>query len=418
MNKKGAAVLLKKFLALILFSAGQCAFAMYPISINRYDYVMFLPDRWRPCQLELGLLADMGANLKAVNSCGCHTGILKMHSETQDALSMVRGFSPSSDIGQVASILNSVSDYGDVGKIDFCADMRIQEVDFVARYFFNKGLYASLFLPFINADVKNFGFADLTPNITYQDYLVHHFLTNNLKKTVYDLGGVKLQNWKKSGFGDLVLQLGWNKNFLQDRPTLKNVKTSVYGGPTFPTGVQKDQDIPLSFPFGYDGAFGVFLGGTIELTWCDVIVGGVDVRFTHLFGHTKNRRIFTDINQTDLLLLGKACSYVDYGVLQEYFLFLEARRFFRGMTFKFLYNHLDHHDDLITVKDLNFSSNVASSATYLDAWSIHNIILMLCYDWKNECADGARLSLFYKQGVSGKNAILGSFFGAELNVAF
>lgn len=419
MNKKGSTVIAKKILALLLVCSVYDIFSIYPLELNRFDYVMFMPDRYRACQLEFGMLLDGATNIKGRNTSGDHVNIMKTYYDSQDALAMIRGFDPNSEIGQLAAKLNTVNDDGVRGHIDFNAKMHAQELAFVARYFLPKGFYIDAFLPFAFLELKDLQYTDLTQATTFQDFLTREFLTKNLKDLVYTLGGLKLQNWQQSGFGDLVLQLGWNNNFVQDRPWLKNVKTSLYGGATFPTGLKRDEDLVFSVPFGYDGAYGVFLGGTLEVTWCDMFVGGVDVRFLHLFGHTKNRRIKTDANQTDILLLAKANAYLDSGIIQQYFLYLQARRFFRGMSFSVFYDHLTQHDDELFIKGLCYSSNTANERTqWLEGWSLHSLIFMLSYEWKNECAQGPRVSLFYRQGLNGKNALLGSFIGAEFNYGF
>lgn len=392
---------------------------MYPLELNRFDYILFQPDRTHAKQLELGVLLDGAMRIKGRNACGEHVNVLKTYAETQDALAMIRGFSSTSATGQLAALLNNVNDDGTRGHFDFCGKMHAQELALVGRYFMPCGFYVDLFLPFAFVSLQDLTYTDLTGVTTFQDYLTREFLTKDLKNIVQDLGDLKLQNWQQSGPGDLVVQLGWNHNFVQDRPWLKNVKTSLFGGATFPTGIKRDEDLVYSVPFGYDGAFGVFIGGTLEVTWCDLFVGGIDTRFLHLFGHTKNRRIKTDANQTDILLLAKAESYLDQGIVQQYFLYLQARRFFRGMSFGIYYDHLAQHDSELFVKGLSYSSTVANEDTvWLEGWSLHSLIFKLDYEWKNECGDGPRMTLLYRQGINGKNALLSSFIGAEFNYAF
>src|SRR3989338_3984986 len=360
MNKKH--ILITLILTLIVDS-----FCYFPFNLFRFDNVLLQPYKTGCNQLELNVLTEISANVKGRNGSGEKVNPLNIWNKDQDALAMLRGFNPDSEIGELAAALNGVNDDGIRGHFDLCGNLHMNDIAFIGRWHLPKGFWLDLFMPFYFMKLKCIELDDLTANITYQDLLTHELLTDNI-----------VGNLKKLG----------------------------------------DMNDIFPIPFGMNGAGGLFLGGYLEVTWGNCIKAGIDLQFLNLFGKTRKIRIKTDENQTDIFLLAKCDAYLDFGFTQEYFLFLHAYRVFRGMSFKLAYNYIFNQEDEIYLKTTNFSNAAANTAQYLEDWTMHSFILMMDYEWKSLESKGAKLSLFWKQPFNGRRSVQAVTFGAQFSYIF
>ncbi len=390
--------------------------AIFPINLFRFDNILLRPLTWQSNQFEFALLAEGAVHVDARD--GNKVNVLQLWDTTQDALAMIRGFDQASELGQLAAQLNNANDDGVRGHLLAKAQLRASDIAFIARYYFLCDFYFSLYVPFYFMELKNISLEDQTHNTTFQDRLVRTLLTSNITNLTKDFGNLSVSPWQRSGLGDIVATLGWGHNFPQQKPWLKNVYTELRGGFTLPTGKRADIDTLFSIPFGNDGALGLFAGGSLVLTWGCWARAGVDVQFLNLFSDTRTRRIKTAAGQSDLFFLAKTDVQRDFGLTQEYILFLEAHKFFRGLSFKIAYDYIRHNDDELTVVSNKFSNKIANTAKSLEDWTIHNFILVGEYDWRDECKRGTRLSLFAKIPFNGRRSIQATTLGAEFTYSF
>ncbi|OGB84686.1 hypothetical protein A3F66_00015 [candidate division TM6 bacterium RIFCSPHIGHO2_12_FULL_32_22] len=401
-------------LTLIFFSDALC---LYPFNLFRFDNILLQPYYTRPCQSELSILTEVSANVKGRNPYGKKVNPLQIWNETQDALTMIRGFPADSQIGQLAASLNGVNDDGVRGHFNVCGNYHMNDLAFAGRYYLPKGFFLDLFMPFYFMKLKYLEFDDLTQNITNQDLLTHELLTDNIKSILKDFGCLNTSPWEQSGPGDLVLSVWWKYDFPQEKPWLKNVRVNLRGGATFPTGLKANLSDFGSIPFGL-GSAGVFLGGDIEVTWGNCLKAGVDLQFLYLFGKNETLRIATDENQTDLFLLAVCEAQRNFGITQQYLIYLQAIRFFRGMSFKWAYHYMLHQEDELFLRSTTFSNTAANTAEYLQPWTIHSFILMMDYEWKNARESGPKLSLFWQQPFNGRRSLQAVTFGVQFAYAF
>jgi len=334
---------------------------------------------------------------------------------------MIRGFSPESEIGQLAARLNSVSDNGIRGHLLPTADLSAVGYSFYSQLYLDHDFSWITYLPIFSMKLKNVNFKDLTQGITAQDVLVKENLTNDFANIVRRLGGLDLGGWQRAGLGDLVSFIEWSKDYPQNKPWLKNVHVDARGGFTFPTGVQKEEDKLFSIPFGNDGSLGLLFGGGIDLRWGCYLQAGVDLEFLKLFGNTKDRRIKTDKDQTDLVLLAKTKVFKECGILQRYNLYIEAYKFYKGLSLRAAYQFLKRGDDKLWLFDNQFSSNIANTGNALEDWTIHELIFFLKYDFANQWKDQRfvpNFALFYKVPFNGTRSLQSQTLGIEFSISF
>ena len=233
--------------------------------------------------------------------------------------------------------------------------------------------------------------------------------------------GLDLNGWKRTGPGDLNLLLEFMFDFPQkNRQFLKNVDVGGRVGFTFPTGLKQDVDKLMAFPFGYNGAVGIVYGGGLSVTLGDYFKAGFDVQLLHLFGNTRERRIKTSIDQTDLLLLAKTPAYTDYGLTQRFNLFVQAYNI-AGVSFLVGYQFLKKGEDHLALNSCDYSSTIANTAISLDEWIVHSAEFNLSYDFSACQTDPwivPQASLFARLPFGGKRSIAFTTVGFMLSVDF
>jgi len=416
--------MLKKILLLFTFlvlSLEHSAYCMFPINLfRRYD-INFKTDRW-PCErFEFDLLFEDAVKVQGRNSDNKEVNILQIWNKDQNALTMLRGFNPDSAIGKFAKQFNEVNDDGVIGH--FCPKANLKAMDFLitGQYYLPHDFCFSLCLPFYSMRLEDVTFTDLTKDITPNDKLVKDKLTNDITKLVKDLGGLNLTGWKRTGIGDMVALMEWTKNFPQDKEYLKNVTLCTRLGLTIPTGLKRDEDQLFSIPFGNDGSWGILFGGGLDLLFGRYLKFGLDAEFLQLFGTTRDRRIKTDMDQTDLLFLAKTKTFREIGFTQRFNLYAQANKFIKGLSFRFAYQYIKHGEDKLWLFNNCFSDAVANSAESLQNWTIHQLLFDLNYDFINdfECPKVVpNISLFYKMPFNGRRAVLCSTVGIAFSLSF
>jgi hypothetical protein len=149
---------------------------------------------------------------------------------------------------------------------------------------------------------------------------------------------------------------------------------------------------------------------------------GVDVELTHLFDSINTRRIKTDVDQTELLLLAKSCVHNDWGMIQRFNLFLTADPLPAGLSLAFYYQFLKHGRTDIIVNSYDYDTNIANTANSLREWVSHTAIFRLKYDGARHLSEDTRvhpsLSVYGQFPFRGRRAALWSSVGAMINIAF
>lgn len=330
---------------------------------------------------QLGVLAEIGVNSKTFDCANCVGNPLRLWNKDQDALKMLQGFPSESAIGKLATLIDAADD-GVRGHflVDGCMDL-LYNLSFTARYNFCDDFLISAYLPFRSLRLRNVSWCNLTQNITAQDERVRTYLTDDFFANVCELGGLNLQGWRRTGFGDLMVLVEWFRDFPQAKPMLKNVMLDARFGPSIPTGLKQDEDLLLALPFGYDGAWGIVFGGGLEATLSIGLKAGVDVQLTPLFGNTKNRRIKTDVSQTELLLLQKVCAFRDWGLVQQFNIYAQLFNCFKGLSLALDYQFIKQGESNLSFDVLDFSPTVANTACSLQEWTSHSAIFKATYDF-------------------------------------
>lgn len=336
-------------------------------------------DGRRPFQLML--FGQTGINDKAFNCAGHAVNALRIWSPEQNALAMLEGFSDDSSVGQKRIQLDADDD-GIRGHFKVNGDLKLDGAFALGfRYFFFQNWIFSAYLPIFAMRLNNVCWIDQTQNINDADLRVKEFLTDDFFTNVKRLGCFDLCPWRRVGPGDLTFFLDWFHDFPQMRRVLRNVRVNWRIGLGLPTGLRQDEDKIMAIPFGYDGAVSLPFGLGIDLTLGQYFKAGLDVQLTQLFGNTRCRRIKTNLQQTELLLLQKAEAFKDFGLIQRFNFYGELFHIYRGLSFKLGYQFMKRGDDTLSISSNGFNNEIANSAENLQEWTIHQAFAQIHYDF-------------------------------------
>lgn len=406
------------FFLAIIFCHESLAF--FPINLFKNYDVNFRVSRCGCEKVQFAVLYEHLISAKGRDFNGNITNILQIWNIDQDALTMIRGFEPNSDIGKIAAALNDVNDDGIRGHFLPTAKIESDSAIIFAKYYLPHNFSFDLHLPVYSMKLKDVYWQELTQDVNDFDLRVKKELTNDFFINVKELGGLNLNGWGKTAIGDMQALVHWNNDFPQNKPVLKNVNIDLRLGLSLPTGPRRNEDKLFLFSFGNDKAWGIIFGGGISLNWGCYINGGVDVEFLRLFGNTRNRRIKTDLDQTELLLLEKTEAFKEFGLLERYNLYLEAANILRGFSLRVAYQFLKHNEDKLWILDSHFFNSIANSAESLQDWTIHQLIFKLGYDfsWCFCKQYNPNLSLYFKLPFEGKRSIQAKTFGFAFSLSF
>ena len=417
----------KRFLFLFLIAVSFQLNAIFPMNYFRYAERGLLLN-WREKDDTSCLFFNMGPSEGGIkidgrNDEGEKVNFLQIWNKNQDSLAMLRGFGADTTIGKLAAKVGNISnDIDDRGR--FLPTANLDFVGNAVELGFKKCSFSlSAYLPYYYMKLKNVEWESLTKDPLVEDSLVKKGLAANFKdlnSLTESLGGLKLGGWTKSGIGDLVFMGRYFRDFQQRGRQITNVKLHCNLGLSVPTAKLKNEDYAFDIPFGNDGAWAMYTGAGLEVTWWNFLRGGGSVQFLQIFGTTKERRIMTDKNQTDLLFLAKCKAYKDYGFTPTYMLFLEAVT--KPVQVRVSYQHLKHSRDSLSLLSNTYSNDVANEAPSLKEWTNHQFIFSATFDFfanfKKKPKLLPKFYTFYKLPFNGKRMVQAHTFGGGLSFDF
>jgi hypothetical protein len=385
---------------------------------------------WKGTRFRFGTNVEYGTTTKCRDWDENRVGVLRLYNASESSIAMLMGAKRGSSIYERANLLipalAGVTDDGKRGR--FLLDGRFEGLDFsfwgkynipVGKIPGNFDIYC--YVPFRYMDISNVGWNDQTENVLNADLMVKQYVTDDIYNVVKELGDLDLGGWNKLGIGDITFLLRWYTDFRQMKEHLKNVRITTRFGLSIPSASEKDEDKVLSMPLGNDGAWGFPLAAGIDLDFVKKVKAGLELEALVLLDETRMRRLKTDVNQTDYLLLQKGKATKSFGITWKFNLFVQAKHFFRGLSGMIAYQFIKHDGDSLTAQENDFSYSIINSAQTLEEWGAQNFVFQLNYDFFRECKNSwfkPQLSFFYKLPVTGKRVINPHTFGGQIALNF
>lgn len=415
---------MKKYVLLLVSIASYVTADMSPVNMfHPWDILLFQPLVFLPeFQCSVGYE-------RLINACGMQAddeelcqdwrrcaNVLQIYQDEQDAIAALKGNDLLSDMGQETFLFSLDDDNGTHGIFKPCGKLTVDNILLSARYAWCNGVSFGLYLPVVQAELKDVQWIEQRFNTTFESQI-----NINLIRELERIGKINLFGWKRHGLGDLAALFTWDRFYYQNKPWLKNVHVGLRGGLIFPTGLKKNENDLFAFAFGNDGGLGIVGGATMELWFAHCLRFCLDGEFTQIFGDCRARRIKTDRAQTDLLFLVKTPAFKEIGFQQHYTLWLEAYQFYKGLSLRCAYQYTKHNEDKLFIGSDHWDPVVANSAESLQEWTMHNLIISTKYEFwqgRNNPRYWPTLMIFYKHGFNGKRAVLANTIGAQLSVNF
>ncbi|HTM05766.1 MAG TPA: hypothetical protein VL201_00840 [Patescibacteria group bacterium] len=342
---------------------------------------------------------------------------------SESTIPMLQGFDGASKIGQLAQTINAHDD-GTRGHIVL-----------YGKYQITYGLLYGMFMPIAHgwsflcmmpqyhAKLSNIYMQDLTQQQTAEDSRVKQFLTNPLPSILDMYGsGLSINDWHKTGVGDLTCYMQWKCYFPQQKPMLKNVLLNARVGIELPTAQHISTNNMLSHSFGNEGAWALPVGGQLKLYLGNYFAVGLDAEFTYILNQKVTRRVKTVKEQTELLLLYKTKTHIDFGMNQRFELFAQICMEKYGLNTTLAYQYFKHGDDTLTPCSLAVDAQIINNAQSLYEITAHHVILNTEWNIAKSLNSNWRvnptMSIFAKIPFNGKNGLLNTFIGSSLAINF
>lgn len=376
--------------------------------------------------IKLGVQWEGGSTRHSFSPDAKRAGLFEQYQPTQSAIAMLLGSPSDSQEANLLTELNAPIDDGVRGNFDVTGTYHELDTTLFGRINFHfksvPGYFdVTAYVPIKDIGIEDISWKDLTTSDSPEDILVKDELTSKIDSICHDIGDLSLAPWKGHGLGDVALQLRWHKSFAQLRRYLKYVRLTARGAITVPTGAIKDEDSAFSLPMGNDGAFGLPLGGSLDLWFLYGLRFGLDVDYMKLFDTTRERRLKTDMTQTELLLLHKGVVRKKYGNYWKFNLHTGAQHFVRGLSAMVEYEYKMHNDDKFFSQSNSFDNEIINSAESLRGWTTHSIIVQAAYDFFIDLRNfpiKPQLMFFAKFPVAGRRSIEPLTLGGQITLNF
>ncbi len=422
-------------IVVLLMVLGQCRLmAFAPINFfPPYDPHLRLVHDARYGHCMVGTNVECAYGSYGFNKAGEKVNILHIYEPNQAVIPML--MQPVNNPAAV-EFLNAITsansgpalDNGVRGHIVMGGKARMTDVTLQARGGFSIDLFPgniglSIMVPVRHARVHEICFNDLTQSSNAADLDIKALTGNEavFKSKVKELGNLDLNAWCATGVGDVVIMLDWSHNFLQqNKRDLKSVELNAKLGLSCPSGRKKDEDKAFSLALGNDGAWALPFGLGMRLDFYGHVRVGIDAEVTFLFDSTKERRMKTAEHQTAFLLLNKELATMSHGVEWKFYLYGEGYDLGDGFSIRTAYEYCKQDGDTLIPKSDNFNVGIVNSASWLRAWSMHDLIVSAHYDCppKYHWPVSPQVSFYAKFPVGGRRSLMMPTIGGQVAINF
>lgn len=339
-----------------------------------------------------------------------------------NGLAMLKGFPTNSPITQLYNTLNA-NDNGTRGHIVLNGRLENAYMSgFTSRIFFHRDWFFEADLPIYHMRLTDITLCDNTASVTAADLRVKNLFTNQFAEVVNTLGCLNINQWNRTGCGDLTLLMNWFRDFPQHKIILRNARVNGRLGLSIPTGRKVDEDALFAFAYGNDGAVGLPFGLGLDLNLIGHVKVGLDVQLIQSFGNVRERRIKTNKDQSDLILLQKTLAYKDFGMIQRLNLYVAADQLAHCLSLSLGYQYWKHGEDRLILCSNAYSNAIANTAESLRDRTYHLLIVNAQYDGATHFCPryGIRpyISAFSRIPFNGKRMLLNHTIGMVVAIDF
>ena len=292
-------------------------------------------------------------------------------------------------------------------------DMSMVGITAQYEFWFRKNIKIGYYLPFYSLQVKQ-----LTPFLEENKQTFESEITNNIL-TTYQAKGTKIRPYKLEGLGDSMLLVSWQQYFYENRDFITGLLASLRIGLLLPTAFHRTTfiDTFLKIPLGYDAAWGIPFGGSIELDLGCYAGAGISADCIAFFERLADRYIKTDMRQSDMLSIQKAQSLLTPGFKETFSAYLTAHDFEKTVLGTIAYQYNKQNESDIILCDSSYVNLIAQTSEFLESWTAHNLLFTLASE-KEIHGVHTLYNVFFKLGFHGMRSIVANTFGFQITASF
>ena len=303
---------------------------------------------------------------------------------------------------------------------------------FGGSYSFGRGFIARVYAPVYSVSLSQVEWKYAGDRTSFVGATMAELLKDfeQEAKTLFDLN---VNGWNQAGIGDLAFILDWERDFVQHKDLLRNVRPTLRIGVTLPTGAPQNTMEFGSVPLGADGSVTIPFGGGMRADLGSHAQIGFNAQFWYIWGKTKLRRIKTSFYQTELLLPTVTNTAKQFGMIQNFSMHGTLLSWCRCFSLQGFYEYVRKGEDILTPVDTKYGYDVINDHSEdaatglekgqksLDESTCHSFTLKLSYD--HHYAESQRkitpqASLFWKTSFYGSYTSVASSVGAQLAIDF
>lgn len=418
---------LQLIVACLLLMVGTCVRAEFPLNTIRFYDVRYWSYERECTAFDVGTYANNWYDIKSMNALQCKGNVVQLWNTTENALTMTRGFDPSTPQGQIAAQLGNVPDNDLIGRYVVNGNLSLREFGFGLQWHLPHNFILGVYVPFYDISLKDICWKRLQDETyTAAEITFDQLIGNDFFARVYQLGsGLQInKSWTRTGPGDTKALIWWRRNFVQQKRVLTDVLLGLRAGVNIPTGLQENPNILLGMPFGNDGSMGVMFGGLIEFYWKRYFTFAIDADFMKLFGSNKIRRVQVDVNQTDNLFLAEAMIRKDWGFVQRFNLWGGIHHLIEGASFDVGYQFFKQWEtelSIVNAGQRKFSLDVINAAENLQEWMLHQLWVSAKYTFFQDAQDHwlvPTIQLYWTHTFKATRGILNKSIGGTISFSF
>lgn len=210
------------------------------------------------------------------------------------------------------------------------ASLPIMFVDVVNRYRFDKSYFTQ-------------NFQDTVRKLTQKELKSLNFKMDKVRRTVHDQLGFCVNDWPKSGIGDLDLYVRWNNEY-DHKLLMRSFSLNLQVGALFPTGTKRDENNPASVPFMSNGHWALYTDFAPEFELKQDLKLGFLLSAAYQFPRIGLRRLAV-YKEPDIFSALKARTEVRPGASYKVSTYLTLENLTDGLHFQGRYTYLRHNGD-------------------------------------------------------------------------
>lgn len=308
------------------------------------------------------------------------------------------------------------------GYVSFAGKFKIIESYINLYQNFTHGFFTFINIPIRRLELSPKAFEDLSPNSndSYPNRYTPEwrtFLANF--DDILAQHNICLGSTKETGVGDVSVYMGWTRNFYETE-TVDFIDTTLKFGVITPTGKARNENNPFSLPLGYNKHLGFSCTGDGSLGIYEWLTFGIHGGIIAFLKRCQQLRMKTDFCQSGMIKLAQGSAKTYLGPIWDIGAFIKADHLGQGLSILLAYAYVNKRNDTVCPSDKTiFSPQIVNSDAALQGWDMHNIHLLVEYDFTKEgMRAGPRLGFIYNANVGGrrtfKTNMVGGYFGLDI----